>query len=64
MVARIQLYIFLLSLFSGGLVYWKKDIQEKALLEYNQTQLEQAARDREEFDKKMSVKIEVSFCSI
>jgi septal ring factor EnvC (AmiA/AmiB activator) len=54
MIARIQFYIFLLSAISGGLLYWKKDLQQKAFLQYNQMQLEQAAKDREEFTKKMS----------
>jgi uncharacterized membrane protein len=54
MVARIQFYIFLLSLFAGGLTYWKKDLEQKAFLHYNQMQLEQAAKDREIFANKMS----------
>ena len=54
MVARIQFYIFLLSLFAGGLTYWKKDLEQKAFLQYNQLQLERAAKDREEFAAKMS----------
>jgi hypothetical protein len=54
MIARIQLYIFILSVLSGALLYWKKDIEQKALLQYNQVQLEQAAKDREEFQQKMS----------
>jgi len=54
MIARIQFYIFLLSLFAGGLAYWKKDLEQKAFLQYNQLQLERAAKDREEFAAKMS----------
>jgi len=54
MVARIQFYIFLLSVLSGGLMYWKKDLEQKAFLQYNQMQLEQAAKDREVFQQKMS----------
>jgi septal ring factor EnvC (AmiA/AmiB activator) len=54
MIARIQFYIFIIALLGGALTYWKHDIQQKALLEYNQKQLEQAAKDREEFQQKMS----------
>jgi len=54
MIARIQFYIFLLSVLSGAYFYWKKDLEQKAFLQYNQMQLERAAEDREIFAKKMS----------
>ena len=44
--ARIQLYIAVALAFAGIYSYWKHDVEQKALLEYNQKQLEQNIEDQ------------------
>jgi predicted nucleic acid-binding Zn ribbon protein len=51
MFGRIQLYIFIGILVFGSLTAgyysWRKGIEREALLEYNQKQMEQDAKDKE-----------------
>jgi hypothetical protein len=51
MFGRLQLYIFIGILVFGSLTAgyysWRKGIEREALLEYNQKQIEQDAKDRE-----------------
>jgi len=54
MLGRIQIYIFIAIALVGGYFYWKHQVEQQALMEYNQRQLEQALKDREEFQQKMS----------
>jgi septal ring factor EnvC (AmiA/AmiB activator) len=54
MFGKIKFYLFLLVVLVGVLIYWKHDVEQKALLEYNQRQLEQAVKDKEEFQQKMT----------
>ena len=57
MFGRLQLYIFIGILVFGSLTAgyysWRKGIEREALLEYNQKQLEQTAKDNEEYQRKL-----------
>lgn len=57
MFGRLQLYIvagiFIFGALSAGYYSWRKGIEREALLEYNQRQLEQTIKDKEEFKQKM-----------
>ena len=51
MFGRLQLYIFIgilaFGVFSAGYYSWRAGIEREALLEYNQKQIEQDAKDKE-----------------
>ena len=51
MFGRLQLYIFIgilaFGVLSAGYYSWRKGIEREALLEYNQKQIEQDAKDKE-----------------
>lgn len=57
-LSRIPMYIaafFLLSGLLTGIYYgWKHSIEQQALLEFNQKQLEQVIKDQQDFQNKMS----------
>jgi uncharacterized protein HemX len=45
-LSRIQLYIAAAIALSGIYYYWKNSIEQEALMEYNQKQLEQSIEDQ------------------
>ena len=57
-MGRIQLYIiagFIVFSSLCGIYYsWRSGIEREALLEYNQKQLEQSIKDKEEMQKKLA----------
>ena len=53
MLARFQLYIFILAVLVSGLGYWKSQIEKQALMAYNQKQIEQVMKDQQEFQARM-----------
>lgn len=58
MFGRIQLYIFigifLFGALTAGYYSWRSGIEREALLEYNQKQLEQSIKDKEEMQQKLA----------
>ena len=52
--SRIQMYIAVAIAVSGIYFYWKHQIEQQALMEYNQKQLEQIVKDQEAFANKMT----------
>lgn len=57
MFGRLQLYIFI-GIISFGILStlyynWRASIEREALLEYNQAQLEQSIKDKEEMQKQL-----------
>jgi Tfp pilus assembly protein PilN len=57
-LSRIPMYIAAFVVLSGvltGIYYgWKHTVEQQALLEFNQKQLEQVIRDQQDFQSKMS----------
>lgn len=57
MFGRLQLYIvagiFLFGALTAGYYSWRSGIEREALLEYNQKQLEQSIKDKEEMRKQL-----------
>lgn len=57
MFGRLQLYIiigiFAFGALTAGYYSWRKGIEREALLEYNQQQLEQNVKDKEEMRKQL-----------
>lgn len=57
MFGRVQLYIvvgiFLFGALTAGYYSWRSGIEREALLEYNQKQLEQSIKDKEEIRKQL-----------
>ena len=53
MLARLQLYIFIIVVLSGAFGYWKSQIEKQALMAYNQKQIEQVLKDQQAFQAKM-----------
>lgn len=57
MFSRLQLYIIggvlLVSILTGVYFAWKHQVEREALLEYNQTQIEQNIKDQEELRNKL-----------
>jgi len=57
-LSRIPMYIAAFFLVSGlvtGMYYsWKHSVEQQALLEFNQKQLEQVIKDQQDFQSKMS----------
>jgi uncharacterized protein HemX len=51
--ARIQLYIGIAIAAVGVYFFWKHNIEQQALMEYNQRQLEQVMQDQQRFQQKM-----------
>jgi hypothetical protein len=51
--ARIQLYIVIAIAAVGIYFFWKHNIEQQALIEYNQRQLEQVMQDQQKFQQKM-----------
>ena len=50
---RIQLYIAAAVAVAGVYFYWKHNVEQQALMEYNQRQLEQVIQDQQRFQQKM-----------
>lgn len=65
---KIFVYIFIAIMIAGSagsVIYsWKKSIRMQALMEYNQKQLEQNARDQEEFVRKQREIAEIAAASV
>ena len=59
MFGRLQLYIFIgifvFGALTAGYYSWRSGIEREALLEYNQHQLEQSLRDKEEMRKQLQL---------
>lgn len=57
MFGRLQLYIvigiFAFGALTAGYYKWRAGIEREALLEYNQQQLEQSIKDKEEMQKQL-----------
>lgn len=51
--SKIQLYIAAAVVIIGAYFFWKHNIEQQALMEYNQRQLEQVVRDQQQFQQKM-----------
>ena len=55
-MTKIYVYIFIGLLIVGSVtgtyVAWKRNIEHQALLDFNQKQIEQSARDQEEFNRR------------
>ena len=45
-LGRVQLYIAVAVLLTGFYFYWKHNVEQQALMEYNQKQLEQSIEDQ------------------
>ena len=58
MFGRLQLYIFIgifvFGALTAGYYSWRSGIEREALLEYNQKQLEQSIKDKEEMQQKLA----------
>ena len=52
-LGRIQLYIAAAVAVVGIYFFWKHNIEQQALMEYNQRQLEQVVKDQQAFQQKM-----------
>jgi len=50
---RIQLYIAGAIAIIGIYFFWKHNVEQQALMEYNQRQLEQVIQDQQRFQQKM-----------
>lgn len=51
--SRIQLILGAIVILTGVYFYWKNSVEQAALMEYNQKQLEQIIKDNEAFQQKM-----------
>ena len=51
--SKIQIYIAAAIAIAGIYFFWKHNIEQQALMEYNQRQLEQVVKDQQEFQQKM-----------
>jgi len=52
-LTRLQLYIAAAVALIGVYYYWKNSIEQEALMEYNQRQLQQVIEDQKAFQQKM-----------
>jgi hypothetical protein len=53
-LSRIQLYIIAAIALFGAYKYWESSVEQAALMEYNQRQLEQTLADQKAFKEKMA----------
>jgi uncharacterized protein HemX len=53
-LGRIQLYIAAAVAITGIYFFWKHNIEQQALMEYNQKQLEQSIADQEKLKKDLA----------
>jgi uncharacterized protein HemX len=52
-LGRVQLYIAAAVAVVGIYFFWKHNVEQQALMEYNQRQLEQVVKDQQAFQQKM-----------
>ena len=53
-LGRIQLYIAAAVILTGFYFYWKHNVEQQALMEYNQRQLEQSIADQNKLKETLS----------
>jgi Tfp pilus assembly protein PilN len=53
-LGRVQLYIAVAVILTGFYFYWKHSVEQQALMEYNQRQLEQSIADQNKLKETLS----------